>query len=40
MKGLREMVTFREGVKREVLNRLRWGRACVAMLASGGLVLH
>ena len=38
---LREMGTSREGVKREALNRnLDGGRACVAVLASGVLVLQ
>ena len=39
-KDLKEMETTWEGVKREALNRLDWRGACVAVLASGGLVLQ
>ena len=39
-KDLKEMGTSWEGVKREALNRLVGGGACVAVLASGSLVLQ
>ena len=39
-KNLKEMETSCEGVKRDALSRLGGGGACVAVLASGGLVLR